>query len=150
MFSYSQRSKCADLLNRFSFLLSVDPGMNDRTDMLVYKRRHDRIQSAFYNVKRDDCEKSECVKVCDRRVDLCSHRDDILDSAESNFCVERKSDRSVYKYCTDNCTEYTDNKSDHRCLFRLMSAVDQSCRHGEHTASDDVSKLTDIVSACSV
>ena len=99
MFSYGQRSKCADLLNRFSFLLSVDPGMNDRTDMLVYKRRHDRIQSAFYNVKRDDCEKSECVKVCDRRVDLCSHRDDILDSAESNFCVERKSDRTVYKYC---------------------------------------------------
>ena len=99
MFSYSQRSKCADLLNRFSFLLSVDPGMNDHTDMLVYKRRHDRIQSAFYKVERNDHEDRECIQVCNCRVDLCSHCDDVLDSAESNFCVERKSDCTVYKYC---------------------------------------------------
>ena len=124
--------------------------MDDHADMLIYKCCYDRVQSAFYKVERNDHEDRECIQVCNCRVDLCSHCDDVLDSAESNFCVERKCDRAVYEYSADDSTDDTGSESDHSGLFRFMSAVDQGSRYGEHAASDDVSELADIVSACSV
>ena len=102
--------------------------MDDHADMLIYKCCYDRIQSAFYKVERNDHEDRECIQVCNCRVDLCSHCDDVLDSAESNFCVERKCDRAVYEYSADDSTDDTGSESDHSGLFRFMSAVDQENR----------------------
>ena len=87
--------------------------MDDHADMLIYKCCYDRVQSAFYKVERNDHEDRECIQVCNCRIDLCSHCDDVLDSAESNFCVERKCDRAVYEYSADDSTDDTGSESDH-------------------------------------
>ncbi len=53
-------------------------------------------------------------------IDLCSHCDNILNSAKGNLCV------TVYKHSADDSTDDTGSEATIAVFFRFMSAVDQA------------------------
>lgn len=122
------------------FLFAV---FQDGKELLVYKERDERHNSALDQVERRHAKQRERRHILDQRDDLRSHGDDRIQGHAVQHGERGQQIYRIESRAEHGDTSRTADAGHDGALLRLLEFVDSRCRQNERASDDEICQIAD-------
>ena len=123
--------------------------LDQAADSLIEKHRDNRYQNSLHQIERRYEEEREADRTVDRSMHFSSDSNQRIHAAHE-LSIERKKQEGIQEDACNYHKGSSRNKTCDSTLARLIDTVDDGCRSHKCTSDQEIGKLSNAESKCSV